>query len=109
MSALRELAADYDRLLIKRPRHHRPDADGARRVRNLDTEPDQWKALASLLEETRGVIGITGWSIELAATVDIPEWDSQTIHIMLEEDAFLDEGGCTFLDGRQTELWLIES
>lgn len=51
----------------------------------------------------------TGWSIELAATVDVPEWGGQTIHIMLEEDAFLDENGCTFLDGRQTELWLIES
>jgi hypothetical protein len=50
----------------------------------------------------------TAWSIELAVEIDVPEWDGQTIRIMLEEDAFLDKGGVRFLDGRQTELWLIE-
>ena len=49
----------------------------------------------------------TGWSIELAAEIDVPEWDGQTVRIMLEEDAFLDEDGIEFLDGRQTELYLI--
>lgn len=50
----------------------------------------------------------TAWSIELAVEIDVPEWDGQTIRIMLEEDAFLDKGGVRFLDGRQSELWLIE-
>lgn len=49
----------------------------------------------------------TGWSIELAVEVDVPEWDGQTARIMLEEDAFLGADGVTFLDGRQEELWLI--
>jgi hypothetical protein len=49
----------------------------------------------------------TGWSIELAVEIDVPEWAGQTIRIMLEEDAFLDSTGIGFLDGRQEELWLI--
>jgi hypothetical protein len=49
----------------------------------------------------------TGWSIELALEVEVPEWDGQTARIMLEEDAFLGADGVTFLDGRQEELWLI--
>jgi hypothetical protein len=49
----------------------------------------------------------TGWSIELAVEIDVSEWDGQTVKIMLEEDAFLSEEGIGFLDGRQTELWLI--
>ena len=50
----------------------------------------------------------TGWSIELAVEMDVTEWGDQTVKIMLEEDAFLTEEGISFLDGRQTELWLIE-
>jgi hypothetical protein len=49
----------------------------------------------------------TGWSIELAVEIDVEEWDGQECRIMLEEDAFLDETGTTFLDGRQEQLWLI--
>lgn len=49
----------------------------------------------------------TGWSIELAAEVDVPEWGGQTVRIMLEEDAFLSNDEITFLDGRQEELYLI--
>ncbi|HUG08969.1 MAG TPA: M24 family metallopeptidase [Acidimicrobiia bacterium] len=49
----------------------------------------------------------TGWSIELAVEVDAPEWEGQTVKIMLEEDAFLGPNGVTFLDGRQESLWLI--
>jgi hypothetical protein len=49
----------------------------------------------------------TGWSIELAVEIDVVEWDGQTCRIMLEEDAFLDDAGTNFLDGRQEELWLI--
>ena len=49
----------------------------------------------------------TGWSIELAVEIDVEEWDGQSARIMLEEDAFLDASGVTFLDGRQENLWLV--
>lgn len=49
----------------------------------------------------------TGWSIELAVEVGVEEWGGQECRIMLEEDAFLDDTGTNFLDGRQEELWLI--
>lgn len=50
----------------------------------------------------------TAWSIELAVDFEVDEWDSQPAKIMLEEDAFLGADGVGFLDGRQTELWLVE-
>jgi Xaa-Pro aminopeptidase len=49
----------------------------------------------------------TAYSIELAATTPVPEWQGQEVRIMLEEDAFFDGDDISFLDGRQTELWLI--
>jgi len=49
----------------------------------------------------------TAHSIELNAAVAIPEWAGQTIRIMLEEDAFFDGDVAWYIDGRQTELWLI--
>lgn len=49
----------------------------------------------------------SAWSIELQARVAVQEWDGQVVQFMLEEDAWLDEDGCDFLDGRQTEPWLI--
>jgi hypothetical protein len=53
-------------------------------------------------------IGVnTGWSIELAVEVDVEEWGGQVARIMIEEDAFLGDGGARFLDGRQEELWTI--
>ncbi|MEL7832360.1 M24 family metallopeptidase [Fodinibius sp. N2] len=48
----------------------------------------------------------TAHSIELNATVNIPEWNKE-IRIMLEEDAFFDGDSVRYIDGRQTELWLI--
>ncbi len=51
--------------------------------------------------------GSSCWSIELAVEIDIEEWGGQPGRIMLEEDAFLGAEGVEFLDGRQTELWLI--
>ncbi|HEX6221759.1 MAG TPA: M24 family metallopeptidase [Acidimicrobiia bacterium] len=50
----------------------------------------------------------TGWSIELAVELDVEEWEGQQCRIMLEEDAFLDNTGIDFLDGRQQQLWLID-
>ncbi len=49
----------------------------------------------------------TAHSIELNAAVEIPEWGGQTVRIMLEEDAFFDGDRTWYIDGRQTELWLI--
>jgi Xaa-Pro aminopeptidase len=49
----------------------------------------------------------TAYSIELNVTVPIPEWNNKEIRIMLEEDAFFSEEGVRFIDGRQTELFLI--
>jgi Xaa-Pro aminopeptidase len=48
----------------------------------------------------------TAHSIELNATVNIPEWNKE-IRIMLEEDAFFNGDSVRYIDGRQTELWLI--
>lgn len=49
----------------------------------------------------------TAYSIELQARVAVGEWGGQVVQFMLEEDAWFDEAGCTFLDGRQTALWLV--
>lgn len=49
----------------------------------------------------------TAYSIELQARAPVPEWGGQTVQAMLEEDAWFDGEACTFLDGRQTEPWLI--
>lgn len=48
----------------------------------------------------------TAYSIELNATVTIPEWNKD-IRIMLEEDAFFDGKSVRYIDGRQKKLWLI--
>jgi len=48
----------------------------------------------------------TAYSIELNAASFIEEWDKE-IRIMLEEDAYFDEDGVRYLNGRQTELILI--
>jgi Xaa-Pro aminopeptidase len=49
----------------------------------------------------------TAYSIELQARRPVGEWDGQTVQFMLEEDAWFDGDICSFLDGRQTELWSI--
>ncbi|TRX56284.1 aminopeptidase P family protein [Fulvivirga sp. M361] len=48
----------------------------------------------------------TAYSIELNAATYIKEWNKE-IRIMLEEEAFFDETGVNYIDGRQTELLLI--
>ena len=35
------------------------------------------------------------------------EWDGQEVRFMLEEDALFSGGELDFIDGRQTEFWLI--
>lgn len=48
----------------------------------------------------------TAYSIELNATVQIPEWN-KAVRIMLEEDAYFDGSSIWYIDGRQTEFLLI--
>jgi len=48
----------------------------------------------------------TAYSIELNATTHMEEW-GKDVRIMLEEDAFFDESGVNYIDGRQTEFILI--
>ena len=53
------------------------------------------------------LVANTAWSIELNATVPIPEWGGQKVRIMLEEDAYFDGNSVRYIDGRQTELHII--
>lgn len=48
----------------------------------------------------------TAYSIELNAATFIKEWNKE-IRIMLEEEAYFDENGVDYIDGRQKELLLI--
>ncbi|WP_293749151.1 M24 family metallopeptidase [uncultured Paraglaciecola sp.] len=50
----------------------------------------------------------TAYSIELNAATFIPEWKKE-IRIMLEEEAYFDQSGVNYLDGRQTQFHLIKS
>jgi len=48
----------------------------------------------------------TAYSIELNCVVNIPEW-KKDVRIALEEDAYFNENGVRYIDGRQTEIILI--
>jgi Xaa-Pro aminopeptidase len=50
----------------------------------------------------------TWHSIELNARVNVPEWNNQEVSFSLEEDAVLFEHGWEWIDGRQTEFYLIK-
>lgn len=49
----------------------------------------------------------TWHSIELNARHAVPEWGGQEVRFALEEDAALLDGGWDWVDGRQTEFYLI--
>jgi Xaa-Pro aminopeptidase len=49
----------------------------------------------------------TAHSIELNATVSVPEWNGKDVRIMLEEDAFFDGAKTRYIDPRMEELLLI--
>ena len=48
----------------------------------------------------------TAYSIELNTAVFLPEWNKE-IRMMMEEDAFFDGETVRYIDGRQTELFLV--
>ena len=65
--------------------------------------------------DSQGGVPVTGdyplhlnsaYSIELNASVFIKEW-GKDVRIMLEEEAFFDENGVRYIDGRQTDLIII--
>ncbi len=49
----------------------------------------------------------TAYSIELNASVAIPEWNNKIIRIMLEQDGFYDGQKFRYIDGRQEEIYPI--
>jgi Xaa-Pro aminopeptidase len=49
----------------------------------------------------------TVWSIELSATLPVPEWGGQAVQFRAEENAFFDGQTVRYLDGRQTAIRLI--
>ncbi len=50
----------------------------------------------------------TCFSIELNVKASVPEWNNQEVQIALEEDAAFTRAGISFIDGRQTKLYLIK-
>ena len=50
----------------------------------------------------------TVYSIEFSSTSSVPEWDNQDVRIAYEEDAVFTKEGCRFIDGHQTEFYLIK-
>jgi len=50
----------------------------------------------------------TAYAIEFNCKTPAPEWDNEDVYIGYEEDAiFTADGGCRFIDGRQTKFILI--
>jgi len=49
----------------------------------------------------------TAYSNELNVQVAIPEWNNKKIRMMLEQDIIFTKEGVRFIDGRQTNLFLI--
>lgn len=50
----------------------------------------------------------TAYSIELNASVTLPEWGGKTIRIMLEQDGFFDGHAFRYIDGRQEEIYPVQ-
>ncbi len=60
--------------------------------------------------DQRGAMPIrpnTAWSIELSASVKVPEWGGQEVSFKTEEDAFFDGSSVGYIDGRQVDFYLI--
>ena len=49
----------------------------------------------------------TCYAIEYSSTSSIPEWDGQDVRIGCEESGCYTEEGAEFVDGHQTQLFLI--
>ncbi|REK22644.1 MAG: M24 family metallopeptidase [Actinobacteria bacterium] len=53
------------------------------------------------------IFGPSAWSIELMNRSEVPEWGEEKVSIMLEEEAWYEDGLADWVDGRQTEIWAI--
>jgi hypothetical protein len=49
----------------------------------------------------------TVFTMELSIEEAVPEWGNQVVRLSCEEDVSFTEQGCTLIDGRQTEFYLI--
>jgi hypothetical protein len=50
------------------------------------------------------------WSVEYSVSVNLAEWDGETISMMREEDAWIDDTGkLHYFSGPQEALWLVRS
>ena len=49
----------------------------------------------------------TCYALELSIAQDVPEWDNQHVFICLEQTVAFTNNQVEFLDGRQTELLLV--
>jgi Xaa-Pro aminopeptidase len=69
-------------------------------------------ATIGLWDQQHGVVGVgdvevfgpSAWSIELSNRSYVPEWDDSVL-IMVEEEAWYEDGTATWVDGRQIEIW----
>lgn len=50
----------------------------------------------------------TAYSIELNASVSIPEWNGKIIRMMLEQDGYFDGQTFRYIDGRQDEIYPVQ-
>jgi len=50
----------------------------------------------------------TCYAIEMNNRYKVPEWDNMDVRVGLEEGGVFTEDGCKFIDGRQTQLFLIK-
>ena len=50
----------------------------------------------------------TAYSIELNASVAIPEWNGKVIRIMLEQDGYFDGKAFRYIDGRQEKIYAVQ-
>ena len=68
-----------------------------------------WDSQGGVMKDDGDKYGLhtnTVYAIELNTTVNIPEW-KRDIRVMLEEAGFYGEEGFRYVNGRQTELYLI--
>ncbi|MBK7608511.1 MAG: M24 family metallopeptidase [Saprospiraceae bacterium] len=50
----------------------------------------------------------TAYSIELNASVSLPDWNGKVIRMMLEQDGYFDGTGFRYIDGRQEAVYAVQ-
>lgn len=50
----------------------------------------------------------TVYAIEFACTTEVPEWNGKKVSISYEEQGVFTTSGCNWVDGNQTELFLVK-